>query len=416
MRVFYIHQYFSTPEGAMGTRSYEFAKELIASGHSVTMLCGSAQRSITGLNQPFSGGQRRGFVEGIEVIEIDLAYSNYDSFPKRIRKFLKFVLKTARIVIVEKYDLLFATSPPLSVVILGVLAKIIRRKSFILEIRDLWPDAAKEMGVITNPLLLGAIGFLERIAYRFADVGIGLSPGICKGMSRFGTLHKEKITLIPNGCDIELFQNVFQDNRLEIPAALSNLLSTKFTAIFCGAHGMANGLDAALDAAEILQKKEALNIVLVFIGDGKTKPHLIKRAEKEQLQNCYFFNSMPKRMLSLVLQRAGIGMMLLRNVPIFYYSTSPNKFFDYIASGLPVINNYPGWVAELIQEAQCGVVVPPDSPEAFADALVEFANLSKEEWKSYSSNALRLAKERFDRKELARKFVKICEQTCEKNL
>ncbi|EKE00517.1 MAG: hypothetical protein ACD_21C00336G0001, partial [uncultured bacterium] len=198
-------------------------------------------------------------------------------------------------------------------------------------------------------------------------------------------------------------------NRFEIPAALSNLLSTKFTAIFCGAHGMASGLDAALDAAAMLKKKGAQNIALVFIGDGKIKPHLIERAEKEQLQNCYFFDSMPKRVLSSVLQQAGIGMMLLRNISIFYYSTSPNKFFDYIASGLPVINNYPGWVAELIQEAQCGVVVPPDSPEAFADALIKFVNLGKEQRKNYSSNALRLAKEKFDRKELAKRFVKACE-------
>jgi glycosyltransferase involved in cell wall biosynthesis len=119
---------------------------------------------------------------------------------------------------------------------------------------------------------------------------------------------------------------------------------------------------------------------------------------------------MPKEVLSLVLQQANIGMMLLQNVPAFYYGTSPNKFFDYIASGLPVLNNYPGWVAELIQEHQCGVVVPPDSPESFANALIEFANLSEEQRKCFSRNALKLAKEKFDRKDLAKKFVQVCEQ------
>lgn len=416
MQILYLHQYFSTSGGAVGTRSYEFAKELVASGHSVTMLCGSAQHSVTGLTQPFSAGKRRGFVEGIEVIEIDLVYSNYDGFLKRAIKFLKFVFKTVQIVVFTgKYDLLYATSTPLTVIIPGVMAKIIRRKPFILEIRDLWPELPKAMGVVKNPLLLGMIGILERMAYRFADAGIGLSPGICQGMCRFGTLPKERITLISNGCDIKFFQKGYQDNRSDISPILINLLSTKFTGIFCGAHGAANGLDAALDAAAVLQKKGVQDIALIFIGDGKMKPFLIERAKKEQLRNCYFFDSIPKEVLISVLHQAGVGMMLLRNVPAFYYGTSPNKFFDYIASGLPVLNNYPGWVAELIQEAQCGVVVQPDCPESFASALIEFSNLSKEQRKCFSQRALKLAKEKFDRKELAKKFVKVCEQVYKKS-
>jgi glycosyltransferase involved in cell wall biosynthesis len=416
MQVLYIHQYFSTLKGAMGTRSYEFAKELIARGHDVTMLCGSAQRSTTGLSQPFLNGKRQGLVDGIEVVEVDLAYSNYDSFPKRSIKFFKFVFKTMWFVLFSgDYDLVIATSPPLTIAISGILAKIIRRKPFILEIRDLWPDAAKEMGVITNPILLGAIGVLEHLAYRFADVGIGLAPGICKGMSRFGTLSKKQIALIPNGCDLEVFQAKHQEKDIEIPVVLADLLATKFTGVFCGAHGMANGLDAALDGAAMLKKKGMQNIALIFIGDGKMKPHLVKRAKDEQLDNCYFFDSMSKKILSTVLQQADVGMMLLRNIPVFYYGTSPNKFFDYIASGLPVLNNYPGWVADLIQDNRCGIVVPPGSPEAFADGLIKLVNLSKEQRECFSSNALKLAKEKFDRRILADKFVKVCEQVCEKD-
>lgn len=416
MRVLYIHQYFSTPDGAAWTRSYWFAKELIANGHAVTILCGSSQRCITGLTQPFSKDKRQGFVDGIEVIEINIDYSNYDSFFMRIIKFFKFIIKTIKIVLTEKYDLLFATSTPLTVATLGILAKVIRRKPFVLEIRDLWPELPKAMGVITNPFVLGVIGILERMAYRFADVGIGLSPGICKGMARFNNLPKERIILIPNGCDVEFFQKAYQDNNHEISPMLNSLLFTKFTCVFCGAHGIANGLDAALDAALVLQKKGAQNIALIFIGDGKMKPHLLERVKKEQLFNCYFFDSMPKRVLSFVLQQAGIGMMLLQNVPAFYYGTSPNKFFDYIASGLPVLNNYPGWVAELIQEAECGIVVPPDSPEAFANALIDFVNLSEKQHEYFSQNALKLAKEKFDRNKLAKEFVKICEQVYKKNL
>lgn len=410
MRVLYIHQYFTTAQGAGGTRSYEFAKALIARGHSVTMLCGSAQRGVTGLTQPFSKDKRQGLVEGIEVIEIDLAYSNYDGFFKRALKFMKFIYKTLQIVLTGKYDLLYATSTPLTVAIPGIFAKIFRRKPFVLEIRDLWPELPKAMGVVKNPLVLSGLGLLERMAYRFADVGVGLSPGICEGMARFGTLPKDKITLIPNGCDIEILQKNEPMDEGNIPLLLRELLATKFTVVFCGAHGLANGLDAALDAAARLQKQGLHHIALIFIGDGKSKPQLMERVKKEALTNSYFFDPIAKTALSWVLQRAGIGMMLLKNIPAFYYGTSPNKFFDYIASGLPVLNNYPGWVAELIAETQCGIVVPPDASEAFANALIDFSKLSKTQWQVFSHRALQLAKERFNREALSAKFVMVCEQ------
>ncbi|MDR1057672.1 MAG: glycosyltransferase family 4 protein [Coxiellaceae bacterium] len=417
MRVLYLHQYFSTSKGATGGRSYEFAKALIAKGHSVTMLCGSACNSVTGLSQPFYRGRRHGIVEGIEVVEIDLNYSNYDSFFKRALKFLKFVFKTMQIVIFTgKYDLLYASSTPLTVAIPGILAKIIRRKLFVLEIRDLWPELPKAMGVIKNPFLLSAIGILERVAYYFADVGVGLSPGICEGMSRFGSLPTGRIVFIPNGCDIDFFQKTCQKSEYLIPRTLVDLLATKFTAIFSGAHGVANGLGAVLDVASVLQKKGVLNIALVFIGDGKMKPFLIERTKREQLQNCYFFDYLSKELLGWILKQAGVGLMLLQNIPAFYYGTSPNKFFDYIASGLPVINNYPGWIADLIQENQCGVVVPPDSPEDFANVLVEFANLDTKQRESFSYNVLKLAKNKFDRKKLAEKFVGVCEKVYAKKI
>jgi glycosyltransferase involved in cell wall biosynthesis len=417
MRILYLHQYFSTSEGAAGTRSYEFAKQSIASGHSVTMICGSTTNSVSGLSEPFFNGMRRGFVDGIEVIEININYSNYYSFFRRSIKFLKFVFKTISIVSAHtKYDLIYATSTPLTIAIPGILAKLIYKKAFILEVRDLWPDLPKAMGVIKNPILLTMIRLLERVAYRFADAGVGLSPGICDGMSKFNSLTEDNITLIPNGCDIEFFQKSYKKSKYKINSSLTKLLSTKFTCIFCGAHGIANGLDAALDAAKILQEKGIGKVGFIFIGDGKMKPSLINRAKKERLYNCHFFDPIPKKALISVLKRAGLGMMLLKNIPAFYHGTSPNKFFDYIAAGLPVFNNYPGWIAELIQEFKCGVVAPPDSPEAFADIIINFIKLTKEQRAQFSYNALRLARERFDRGNLSKSFVRLCEEVYQKSI
>jgi glycosyltransferase involved in cell wall biosynthesis len=97
-------------------------------------------------------------------------------------------------------------------------------------------------------------------------------------------------------------------------------------------------------------------------------------------------------------------MQILANVPAFYYGTSPNKFFDYLANGLPVLNNYPGWVADLIQEYSCGFAVPPEDPAAFADAL-EYAADNRDELVRMGENSKRLALERFHRDILGRQFV-----------
>jgi glycosyltransferase involved in cell wall biosynthesis len=205
--------------------------------------------------------------------------------------------------------------------------------------------------------------------------------------------------MIPNGCDLDLF-----DPEKSNPIHPEGVKKDDFIAIFTGTHGIANGLDAVLDAALELKKRGRKDIKLVFIGDGKLKPELKRRAESEQLDNCIFLDPVPKKELARLLQGVDAGMMILANIPAFYYGTSPNKFFDYIAAGLPVLNNYPGWLANIIAENKCGVVVPPENPEAFADAL-EYLAHNRDEAAKMGENARQLAERNFDRIQLAERFV-----------
>ena len=164
MKVLYFHQHFSTPKGAGGIRSYEMARNLIAYGHSVTMVCGSNILADTGLEGKPQNGIRRGCVDSIDVIEICLPYSNYDSLTKRSMAFIRFALKSISIAIREDYDVLFATSTPLTASIPGILMRIIKpRKKFIFEVRDLWPKLPKAMGVVSNPVIIGGLWLLEQI-------------------------------------------------------------------------------------------------------------------------------------------------------------------------------------------------------------------------------------------------------------
>ena len=405
MHVLYCHQHFSTPSGSTGTRSYEMAQRLIACGHSVTMVCGSGQMASSGLVGEPVDGMRRGHVDGINVIELCLPYSNYDGFLKRAWIFYLYAWRSVKLALRLEYDLLFATSTPLTAGIPGIVMKLFRKKPFVFEVRDLWPELPREMGVITNPVILKAMDVLEWLSYHSADACVGLSPGIVRGITR-RNIPMSRVTMIPNGCDLELFkpaQHKGADN-------IAGILKDDFVAIFCGAHGIANGLNAVLDAAKVLKERNERNIKLLFIGDGRLKPQLVERARKEHLDNCVFCDPMPKRELTKITAAADAGLMILANVPAFYYGTSPNKFFDYIASGLPVLNNYPGWLAEIIGKNDCGIAVPPADPNAFADALVTMRD-HPDRRSRMGRNARTLAESDFNREKLAAQFVGFLEVT-----
>lgn len=408
MNIIYFHQHFSTPAGSTGTRSYEMARRLVQRGHRVTMVCGSGALSKTGLGGAEVNGLRRGLVDGIEVVEICLQYSNYDSLPKRAVTFLKFALKSCAIAWREEYDLLFATSTPLTAGIPGIVMRLVKpTRIFVFEVRDLWPELPRAMGVVTNPLVLFGMSVLEKLSYRAMHTGVALSPGILEGMARRSAAGK-RIAMVPNGCDLDLFRPATEaEMQEELPIEVPR---SGLRCVFTGAHGMANGLHAVLDAAAVLKTRSREDIHLLFIGDGKLKPALRERAEREGLDNCRFYEPIPKTALARVLRHLDVGMMILDDVPAFYYGTSPNKFFDYIATGLAVVNNYPGWLAGMITEHHCGVAVPPRNPEAFADALCALAD-DQEMRKTCGRNARQLAEAHFSRDKLATEFVDWLEES-----
>ncbi|MDP8293128.1 MAG: glycosyltransferase family 4 protein [Candidatus Orphnella occulta] len=403
MHILYYHQHFVTPDGAGGTRSYAMARRLIERGHRVTMVCGSYSGANIKLQSKPKRGIKKGNIDGIDVIEFCLPYSNYGSSWKRVSAFLQFAIKSSIISLTYNYDMLFATSTPLTAGIPGILAHFLRRKPFVFEVRDLWPKLPREMGIIKNPVILQAMDILEWLCYHSADACIGLSPGIVKGIKQKG-IDQKNVVMVPNGCDIELF-----DQKVCDPFFIDGVKPDDFNAIFTGTHGTANGLHSVLDAAGELKKRGRRNINLILVGDGKLKPELKKRASMEMLDNCIFLNPISKKQLVHLLKRAHVGMMILANIPAFYDGTSPNKFFDYIAAGLPVLNNYPGWLADMITVNKCGIVVPPENPKEFANALEYFADHT-DEVATMGEHAHVLAKRLFARRNLADKLVDTIEK------
>lgn len=397
MHVLYFHQHFSTPQGSAGTRSFEMAQTLIREGHSVTMVCGSYAQGMTGLSAPFEKGRRRGIVDGIDVIEFNLDYGNHMGLLQRLGVFLKFAFGSVGVALREPADVVFATTTPLTAGIPGIFARWLRNKPFVFEVRDLWPELPKAMGVITNPIVLWLMSVLEWVSYRSADRLVGLSPGIVEGIAARG-VDNARISMVPNGCDLDLFAS---------PAAAwrpNGVRDDQLLAIFTGTHGNANGLDSVLNAAAVLKERGRDDIRIALVGQGREKAKLIAEVKERRIDNVLFLDPVPKTKLTGLMDGADLGLQVLRNVPAFYFGTSPNKFFDYISAGLPVLNNYPGWLAGLIEENDCGFAVPPDDPATFADALIE-ASENRQALRQKGYNAQELAKTRFARSKLSNQWV-----------
>jgi glycosyltransferase involved in cell wall biosynthesis len=398
MHILYFHQHFTTPKGASGMRSYEMARHLVADGHKVTMVCGSLSNGVTGLTGAYHRGRRSGEVDGIHVIEFDLGYSNKDGFVKRSLTFGKFALGSCWLALTQRYDIIFATTTPLTAGIPGIVARWFRRKTFVFEVRDLWPELPKQMGVIQNPLVLALLSMLEWLCYRSAHRCVALAPGIAEGIARRG-VDRSRITLVPNGCDIALFQGGQQHEWRPDGVGSGDLM-----AVFAGTHGQANGLDTVVDAAIILKERGHDDIKIVLIGNGQLKARLQQRAASEKLSNLIFCDPVSKDRLAGLFFSGDVGIQCLADLPGFYFGTSPNKFFDYIASGLPVLCNYPGWVANLIVENKCGFAVPANDPHAFANALVE-ARQNPDRLVSMGERSLEVAQGKFERSVLARRWI-----------
>ena len=402
MKVLYLHQYFTLPTQAGGTRSYEMAQSLIARGHQVTMVCGLEGNATIDIPQTKKKNIRRGMVDGIDVVQISVPYSNNMGLVARAKSFVSFAWQSVKFALKEDYDVLFATSTPLTAGIPGIVMKLFRRKKFIFEVRDLWPELPKALGM-TNPFWIGCMSVLEWLSYHCADGCVGLSPGICEGIKKRSQKNKP-ITMVPNGCDLNIFSP-----SLKSDLDLDGISPDDKVAIFTGAHGIANGLDAVLDTAKEVLKKGRKDVKFAFLGKGKMKAHLQERVENESISNCLFYDPIPKVQLARIVASATVGMMVLKNVPAFYYGTSPNKFFDYIASGLPIINNYPGWLSDMITKNKMGEVVEPDNAEAFAETLIKMVD-DPESLSVYSKNARLFAEKEFSRVKLGNEFVDFFEK------
>ena len=397
MHILYIHQYFNTPQEPGGTRSYWISQELIRRGHKVTM--------ITSTNAKLHPTPCEMDVDGIHVIYVKNEYSNYMSAPRKVLSFVNFVRRAIKAgKQVKDVDLVYATSTPLTVGYISMQLKKKRGWRYVFEVRDLWPEFPIQIGAIKNKLVIKILRGLERKIYERSEHVVTLSPGMQEGVIAAGT-PIEKTSMVPNMSKPDKFYP--HEKNLEIAEKFGIDLS-RFNVVHFGSMGRANGLEYIIQAAKSLKDAGDDTICFVFMGDGATLPILKEMVEKDRLQNVLFLGNHPMDIVSEVVNCCDASITTFRNLPILK-TNSPNKLFDSLSAGKPIIVNSAGWTKDLVEQGDCGFFVDPENPKELAEKLLKFKN-DKDTLERWGENARKLSLEVYDKDILAGKVANVLEK------
>lgn len=404
MRILYLHQYFVSPEGAGGTRSYELARRLVQRGHEVTLVTSNAfMPEYANLQQ-----RHETELEGFKLVVLPVPYKQTMSYAQRTRAFFSFAATAAAESVRHDADVVFATSTPLTVALPGLFARFAKKAPMVFEVRDSWPALPIALGALENPLAKAAARALEWVAYHGSEHVVALSPGMARDVQARG-FPQQRVTVIPNGCDVDQ-AHVSARDVAEFRAHLfPDLGPEQPLVVYAGCLGISHDPGWLVDVAF---QTYAIDPEIRFgiVGRGALAEQLEARARQAGVldKNLYVRPPIPKLDMPKLLR--GASMATSTAAPIRELEdNSANKFFDALANGIPVALNYGGWQADLLAEYDAGLTVPYARPEAAAAALRD-ALRDPPRMARMRDGALRLAREHFDRDALTSSLERVLEQ------
>lgn len=391
MRIVYLHQYFVTPAMAGGARSFEMARRLVSMGHEVHMVT-SDQGAAAG-----SPAWRQTLEEGIRVHWTSVPYGNEMSNRERIRAFFAFAWRAARKAAELKGDVVFATSTPLTIALPAVYASRRVGCPMVFEVRDLWPAVPIAIGALRNPVSRAAARWLERFAYRNSTRVVALAPGMRDEIIASG-VSPGRVTVIPNGCDLDVFADPEAGRQLR---ALHTWLGPRPLLVFTGTFGLVNGMEYLVRLSSAIARVDP-EVRVAAVGGGREFERIRRLADEEGVlgTTLHLLGKRPKLEAAAWVLAADMTLALFTGPEIVWRDAVQNKFFDSLAAGKPVANNFPGWQARLAVEAGAGLIISATNFDAAARDVVNA--LRDPQWlRSAEESALRLARESFNRDDLA---------------
>jgi glycosyltransferase involved in cell wall biosynthesis len=370
--VYWVNQFATTPDQPGGSRHFDMARELLGRGHQARIVASDLTLTTRRYSRRRSAFDLRAIHEDVKGVPFTfLAAGSYQTNNwRRVASMLTFgALVFWHLVRVPvRPNTVFVGSSPHLVAAFGAwLAAAVRRVPFVFEVRDLWPESFVEVSGRERGIDVTAMRWIADHLYRRARAVVVLAaPNRARVIERGAS--EARVHVIPNGVDLA----EFSAGAPELPTSIA--VPGKFVFVYAGAHGPANGLDVAVRACAELARRGRDDIALALVGDGPVKSQLRELARDLGVTNVHFHEPVPKAAVPAVLSQADAGLMALAGADLFTYGVSPNKLFDYLAAGLPVVTNVPGLVGDIVNDAEVGLVVAADDPSALADGMVSIAD------------------------------------------
>jgi glycosyltransferase involved in cell wall biosynthesis len=324
-------------------------------------------------------------------------------YGRRLLAFGRFALAaTAATLRGPRPDVVFATSPPLTMALPAIVAARRWRVPLVFEVRDLWPEAPIQMGALSAPWMQRLARWLERAVYRSASEVVALSPGMRDGIVAAGT-DSARVTLIPNASDLDLFSPDLDPGDLRERLGIDG---GDFLCAYFGTMGEANDLTQVVGAAALLAERK--DVAFVLQGDGKRRAALEADVQRRGLANVVFVPAGDKHAAARLAAASDACMTIFKDVPILA-TNSPNKLFDTFAAGRPAIVNTDGWQRVLVEEHEAGVYARPSDAADLAEKVLALSD-DPERARRYGANARALAEREFDRDLLAERLRGVLER------
>lgn len=366
MRILLINQSFVSPDEPGHTRHFEMAQFLRARGHEVVIVASDLNYQTGQRTVKRKGIYSEQRIEGVRVLRTYIYPSLHRSYFWRIISFFSFMFSSVWTALsVQDVDLVMGTTPPIFQAASAWAVAFLKRRPFLLEVRDLWPEFAVDMKVLTNPIIIGLARWLETFLYARATHILVNSPAYKTYIVQKG-IPEKKVTFIPYGTDVDMF-NPNVDGSI-IRKALG--LEDKFTVVYAGALGAANDIYTLLRAADRLRNEPRIRFVL--FGDGKERSRIERESRRILLDNVIFAGVHPKKEMPLVLASSDVCLAILQNIKMFR-TTYPNKVFDYMAAGRATVLVIDGVIREVIETSKGGVFVEPGDDEQLAKTILELS-------------------------------------------
>tara|TARA_R110002020_G_scaffold188058_4_gene386635 strand:+ start:842 stop:2038 length:1197 start_codon:yes stop_codon:yes gene_type:complete len=390
LKILYFYQYYATPKGSWGTRVHEFAQEWVNQGHEVQVITSIYSKSDLQADKFI---EHQNF-EGVDVTVINVRIDNKQPFLKRIYTFLAYAVCSLWYALTAKADVVIASSGPITVGIPGLVARYVRGKKLVFEARDLWPEGAIELGLFQNKTLQNIAYALESRCYKASSLVVALSIGMRQNIER--RFPAVKVVDVTNAANIPLFSSVK-------PFENRGVLEKKKYAIYTGNIGVVNNSLWLLEAAKILQKLGRTDLKILMVGEGQQRELIEEEIKEHSLETILIWGLMPKQNLVGLIQNAMVSLVPLKGTSVLDTS-SPNKFFESLAAGVPIVQNTQGWMKDFLNAYQIGFTLDPNDPKQLAEKLIEL-DLKPGILAEMGQKASQIAVEQFDKDFLANKML-----------